>query len=189
MIIREAVLEDARAIAHVRVASWRTTYRGKLPKEYLEAMDIDTYTGAWEGILQARGAQGYTYVAEDVGGQIKGFAVGGWNRTEGTAYQGELYAIYLLKEAQRGGTGRRLAGWVAQRLQREGFNSMMVWVMADNPARRFYQKLGGRFVMERESFIGGTRVREVAYGWEDLLPLIGGIDGPTGTQNEDQRES
>jgi hypothetical protein len=35
MIIREAELYDAAAIAIVHVDSWRSTYRGIIPEDYL----------------------------------------------------------------------------------------------------------------------------------------------------------
>jgi hypothetical protein len=47
-----------------------------------------------------------------------------------------------------------------------------VWVLADNPSRGFYEKLGGKFVYEKAVRIGGIALREVAYGWEDIQPLL-----------------
>jgi hypothetical protein len=39
VLIRRAEPRDAAGIAHVHVASWRTTYRGIVPDSYLDALD------------------------------------------------------------------------------------------------------------------------------------------------------
>ena len=89
-----------------------------------------------------------------------------------TGYSGELYAIYLLQTAQREGMGRRLVSAVARRLAESGHQSMMVWVLADNPSRGFYEKLGGNPIAEKLVEIAATQLVEVAYGWDDLTRLI-----------------
>ncbi len=45
---------------------------------------------------------------------------------------------------------------------------MLIWVLADNPSRRFYERLGGQLVREAEVELGGQRLRELAYGWKNL---------------------
>jgi GNAT superfamily N-acetyltransferase len=80
-------------------------------------------------------------------------------------YSGEVAAIYVLREAQGQGAGRRLMAAMARRLIAEGERSMALWVLEANaPARRFYERLDGRLIAERTD---GTD-REVAYGWRDL---------------------
>jgi hypothetical protein len=41
-------------------------------------------------------------------------------------------------------------------------------VLATNPFRRFYEKLGGRLILEKPIERGGQPFMEVAYGWNDL---------------------
>ena len=48
----------------------------------------------------------------------------------------------------------------------------LVWVLADNPARFFYEGLGGRLVAERTELFWGADVRERAYGWSDLNTVV-----------------
>jgi GNAT superfamily N-acetyltransferase len=50
-------------------------------------------------------------------------------------------------------------------------DSMLVWVLADNLACRFYEILGGQRVYEKEIERGGTKLIEIAYGWTDLSNL------------------
>lgn len=57
------------------------------------------------------------------------------------------------------------------RLAADGLKSMLVWVLADNQSRRFYEALGGRFVTQQTITIGGQELTEVAYGWNDVGAL------------------
>lgn len=46
-------------------------------------------------------------------------------------------------------------------------SSMLVWVLADNPAAHFYQSLGGQQVYQKQIKIATVKLVEVAYGWID----------------------
>jgi hypothetical protein len=50
--------------------------------------------------------------------------------------------------------------------------SLLVWVLATNPARKFYERLGGQLVYETPTTIAGASLIEVGYGWMDSRILI-----------------
>ena len=50
-MVRPAVLDDAAAIARVHVASWRTTYRGLLPDDFLASLGVEPYTDRWRRVI------------------------------------------------------------------------------------------------------------------------------------------
>lgn len=169
MIIRRATAEDAEAIARVHVASWRATYAGIVPAEFLAALSVEQRAAQWREAVTP-GRQSYLVVAE-AEGEVIGFAVGGPEREGDPDYVAELYAIYLLAEHQGRGIGRALVKEIARELSRRGLNSLLVWVLAENPARKFYEALGGRYLREKEIEIGGQPLLEVAYGWKSLEML------------------
>ena len=112
------------------------------------------------------------FVAETDVGKVVGFASGGPEREGNQTYRGEIYAIYVLKEHQGKGIGRRLVSALAERFLANGLGSMLAWVLTDNhPACRFYESLGGEQVGRKKSTIGGTNLEEVAYGWRDIASL------------------
>jgi ribosomal protein S18 acetylase RimI-like enzyme len=170
--VREARISDAESIAQVRVYSWRTTYRGLLEEDYLETMTPTQYVHMWRNIIAAGGAQGYSYVAENSSGHLVGFILGGADRNGSQVFDAELFAIYLLEEYQGQGLGSQLVSRLAQRLLKEGYNSMRVWVLANNPARAFYETLGGEYLYQKTIFLGGENYAEAAYGWKDLKALV-----------------
>ncbi len=175
MIVRKACLDDAPAIARVHVDTWRTTYRGIMPKEYLARLSYDQREHSWRQTLTTAFKDNhFIYVIEDRDSQIVGFADGGLERTGNPIYTGELYAIYILDAYQGQGLGRRLTLEVVERLFEAGFDSMLVWVLADNPACRFYEALGGQKVYEQILERAGTKLKELAYGWKDTREIISG---------------
>src|SRR5436190_1458451 len=114
-MVRPAAPSDAPSIARVHVESWRTTYDGLLPEDHLAALDVADYAGRWERSLSSPFARGAVFVAEEAVG-IVGFASGGPERDGDPRYEGELYAIYLLREFQGRGVGHAHAADAEERV-------------------------------------------------------------------------
>lgn len=168
MRIREACAADAPAIAIVHVKSWYTAYAGVVSDDYLARLSYRRREDHWRKVLSQTNHPEFVYVAEDASGRVVGFASGGPERDRHPVYKGELYTIYLLEHCQRQGSGRQLVLSVVQRLLRQNWDSMLVWVLAANPACAFYEALGGEWVAQRVIDVGGTPLPEVAYGWRDI---------------------
>ena len=167
MIIREANESDAEAIASVHVDVWQTTYRGIVPDNYLASLDREKKARSWRQMLAERG-NNFAFVAETEDGRIVGFASAGKNQDSGEDFAGELYTIYLLESYQRRGIGKLLFRAVAKRFAEQKVSSIMLWVLAENSFRAFYESLGGERVYEKKIFIGEVPLTEVAYGWKNL---------------------
>ena len=174
MNIRAALPADAHGIARVHVDSWRTTYVGIVPDKVLARLSYGNRERFWHNVLTERDSQTVVFVAEDNAGQIAGFASGGPEREGIEGYQGELYAIYLYADSQARGAGRQLTVNVAQALAARGLNSMLAWVLADNPACGFYEALGGNQITSKDITIGDATLREIAYGWPQIQTLLKG---------------
>ncbi len=167
-LIREAVAADAAAIARVHVQSWRESYGGIIPDAHLAALDVDERTKRWRGLFQAAEAPWRALVAVSGASEaVQGFVTLGRAREALEGLDGELYALYLLKEAQGTGAGRRLFDAARQSLRSCGINGMYLWVLADNPSAGFYRHMGGRAVARKTIDIGGKPLEEIAYGWPE----------------------
>ncbi|ESA33964.1 gcn5-related n-acetyltransferase [Leptolyngbya sp. Heron Island J] len=168
MLLREATHDDIPAIARVHVDAWRTTYRGIFPDELLQNMTYQRRENGWLRVFDgALGDDIFTYVVENQLGQIIGFANGGLEREGNSVYPGELFAIYILEAYQRQGIGCELMQAVAYKLAQMNIHTMLVWVLEDNPACRFYEAIGGQRVYQKDIERGGAIFTEVAYGWTD----------------------
>lgn len=169
--IRAATGGDAGAIARVHVESWRTTYAGIVPDAYLAGLDEMLRAKLWHEWLMG---STLVLVAEREG-QVVGFAHGGANREVLEKCDAELYAIYLLREAQRRGAGTALLRATASALTERGFRGLAVWVLERNPARSFYERMGAHLRASKVIEIGGAKLMEVEYIWPDLQSLVESI--------------
>jgi GNAT superfamily N-acetyltransferase len=172
-IIRNARPGDAAGIAGVHVASWQSTYAGLLPAAFLVGMTERAVCVHWRATLMAGEGAGTVVATHGAGGgqTVVGFASYGKARAALDGFQGEFYALYLQDFAQGQGTGRRLMGAMAERMLAIDVRSAVVWCLAQNPSRWFYERLGGVRIAERPGRFAGTSVAEVGYGWRDLVPL------------------
>ncbi len=173
MRIRAAKPADAGSLARVHVDSWRSTYTGILPDEFLAGLSYRDRESYWEQILTTARPTVSNFLAATERGEVVGLAAGGPERTGDETYRGELYLVYLLDQYQRKGLGRRLVSAVAERLLANGFDSMLLWVAKDNLAAcRFYEALGGDLVGSQTLEISGQGIAEVSYGWRNVADLV-----------------
>ena len=170
--IRRAIISDAHGIAKVHIDTWRTTYHGIYPDKFLSNLSYDRARRIWETTHLIPNSQNAVYVAEDEPENIVGFAIYGPDRDNDPIYKGKVIGLYVLQKMQRRGIGKQLILAAVQDLKRRGFCSMLVWVLADNPSKRFYEQLGGEHVQTRDIILGGKPFKEFGYGWENLDSIL-----------------
>ena len=171
MQVRTAQPGDETAIAIVKVTTWRSTYAGSLPQNVLDSLSIKDNTHYFHTMIHRPGLGSFILVAENDNQQIVGYAAGGPDRKDDPQYRGEVYALYVLPDFQQQGIGKQLIEASAKQLLGSGMSSMLIWVLADNPARSFYESMGGQYVREVEEEFGEAHRMIVAYGWEDIHSL------------------
>lgn len=163
-------------MARVHVETWKATYRGMVLDARLDRLTVDSDIAGGFGSYLAHPPPGVAqFVAVTPEEDVVGFAMGCPNREPALAleYSGELGSIYVLPSYQGRGVGSALVGEVVRHLLHTGHTSMIVWVLEQNPYRRFYERLGGTVgrTRLRESRTAGGPVPEVSYVWNDLRPL------------------
>jgi GNAT superfamily N-acetyltransferase len=175
VIVRPACPQDAAAITSVQIPSWHDAYRGIVPKAYLQNML--TYDWRQRRIEHwtrtMTGGQIFGVVAEDEAGRVIGFGMGGDSRDPAlTAYDAELYALYLLPKVQRQGVGRALFRAFAAELHARTYQAMLIWALRDNAkARGFYERMGGQVISKKLVTLGDP-LWEIGYGWPTLAGLV-----------------
>ena len=170
-LVRPGCVADALAIARIEIETWRTTYAGMLPDKVLLHMSERRQTASWASFLRHRPDD--VCVAENAKGAVIGFGNCGAQRNRAIDYAGEIYTLYVAPDAQGTGGGRGLLLGLFARLVAIDYGSALVWVVRANPARYFYERLGGTQVMHRPIPLGGQQVEAVAYGWRDLATVLG----------------
>ena len=152
-MIRPAVTTDIPRLAQVHIQSWLETYLGLIPDDInitLESRELQ-----WQRTLA--NPRMMVFVAE-VSGAVVGFcslAVAGKH--------GEIYTLYLLKAHQGLGIGKQLFNSALEYAKSKGAKSQTLWVLADNPSRKFYEHMGGILEDQRTEKIGKADLLEVMY--------------------------
>jgi L-amino acid N-acyltransferase YncA len=169
MVIREAKISDASAIAKVHVDTRRTTYKGIIPEEQLLKRTYEDTEKRWANRIGDPHTSEFIFVAENNEGEIVGFTSTSTNSEE-DGFDSILSTLYISEDYQMQGIGQSLIRVAANKLKQQHVKSLIVWVFAENPSKKFYERLGGKLVKEK-MVNQGKSILEVAYGWDDIEKL------------------
>ncbi|MBN08114.1 MAG: GNAT family N-acetyltransferase [Rhodospirillaceae bacterium] len=170
IVCRPAQLADTRAISEVYIDTWRSTYAGTLPDHVLVGMKADRLSSSFARALEHRTE--IIMVADHREHGIMAMGSAGRNRGDNATYSGEVYTLYVHPDFQNQGMGETLMAHLFRALAEAGHTSALIWVLAPNPSRFFYERMGGQRAGERREMLWGTTLREWAYGWTDLKKTI-----------------
>jgi len=178
--IRRARPGDAAGIGAVHVAAWRSAYAGMLPDSYLANLSVVRHAAQYSRGIADRSDGHAIFVAVASGadappgreaGVVIGFASGGRSRRPAVA-EGEVETLYLLDDFRDRGVGRRLMRAMAAHLAAVGCRSVMLWVLAANPTRWFYQHLGGRLTAQEVIRFAGMDLPQMSFLWDPIDALL-----------------
>ena len=143
--VRAATVRDAAEIAAIHVRSWQAAYKGLLPQDYLDELDVSARVEGWRRTLCATDWSRSGVMVVHPERELLGFAGFGPTRDnddDGSAVA-EIRSIYLLPEAWGKGFGKRLMCSALTRLASAGYTQATLWVLqANSRARRFYETGG-----------------------------------------------
>jgi len=166
---RIATQEDSAEIANVHINSWRESYVGLMPQEFLDDRPLyfrNRYR-LWKRVTTDPMQR--TYVAECPQNGVIGFVNGSAARDKEYAEYAEVYCLYLLKKYQGKKLGRELLRMYFEEMKKKGFKKAYLWVLKDNPTIKFYEKMGGKHNGHtKEAEIAGIMMKELCFAWENL---------------------
>jgi GNAT superfamily N-acetyltransferase len=119
----------------------------------------------WREAFANQDKNWFCFVVARPGGDLVGFAKG--VRRDDHEYVGELNKLYLLREYQRLGLGRRLFGCVVRRFINGDIMSMAAYVDPRNPSCWFFEALGGKWLREPDG-----RINFSWYVWPNLRWIV-----------------
>ena len=138
--IRKATDQDASGIAFVHVRSWQAAYRGHMPDEFLDVLEVRT--NMWRELtLQP---DKLVLVAADSEQNIVGLSLLAPSRDpDANPNTAEVAAIYVHPEKWRKGIGRALLSTSLDEGRKRKFDQVTLWVLEGNQrARSFYESFG-----------------------------------------------
>jgi len=163
---REANVADCPGVANVHVRAWRESFAEIVPQAFLDNMSVEKRALAFAKRFSDESYR--MYVAEVPDSGIVGFVDFGTPRESISAYETELYAIYILPEFQRRGVGRRLFDLGVEALVRDGKGSMYLLALEVSPYKSFYERMGGQVVGRKRKEIEGVVFEVEVHGWDSL---------------------
>lgn len=161
LVVREATSDDIPALARLHVKTWNDTYGSVVNPPSVQLRERQ-----WREQFAKSDRSWFCFVIENSRRELVGFAKGmSYASDDLPNYSGELNKIYLLREYQRLGLGRRLVGHVARRFLEQGVTTMVLFGTPQNPSCAFHEALEGEKLFAKNGAFHG------AYGWRDLQRL------------------
>ena len=174
MLVRHATYADCPAIARMQIESYRTAYADLMPPEYLASFSYEDQQQDWENWFRSN--QDLLLVATGEEGQFVGYALARKLDSTEHPFDCELMALHVSASMTRQGAGRLLFSEVARQMHAQGCRSLTLWMLEGNPARGFYERLGGREQGEQYFEIPELKLRrrEVGFVWPRIEDLFEG---------------
>jgi GNAT superfamily N-acetyltransferase len=161
--VRRAKPGDAAALASVFCESWRGAYTGIIPFMHLQRMIRARDMTWWQNAIRRDG----DILVLEVASVVAGYATFGPVRNRKTTRpMGEIYELYLLPVYQGLGLGEYLFEACRQSLDVRKMNGLVVWALAANEmAREFYLRRGGRPAGESIETVGPVKLPKTGFRW------------------------
>lgn len=156
---------DSQGLAEVQVNSYRTAYAGIFPPSYLEAFSYEEQAADWQAWFIER-PDDILLVATNQDDQVVGYLLARLEADIYPGYDAEIIALHVSQPWQGQGIGRTLLNEGVAALQKRGCDAFMLWTLAKNPTRQWYERLQGQLLGEKRFQVNGWEIVEVAYGWQ-----------------------
>lgn len=152
-------------VAKIKVETWRDTYKQIVDDSYLRNMDYIKTADKWK-----KNFENEKFIVAEKDKKIVGFCRYG-NRIDELErfkeFDAEIYAIYIDREYQRLGIGKKLVDYAKKEMSCENKNKFLIWCLEKNESSLgFYKKIGGTLLGKKQAKIGEKLYSEIAYGYE-----------------------
>ena len=142
--IRDAVIEDAPAIARVNYLTWLHAYRGLIPDLELDSLNVESLTDNWKQNLSIANPRIGIFVvtnSESIVAYSRFYP--SVDPDDDRNRVATIGSMYVDPEFQREGIGHNLMSVVLEAAKNCGFTEATLHVLAANTrAREFYEGLG-----------------------------------------------
>ncbi|WP_181186244.1 GNAT family N-acetyltransferase [Alkalicoccus urumqiensis] len=171
MHIRETVREDLPAVADIHVKAWRKEARHLFSADTMASWTVEDRLRKWEKNFAGATSGGTKMYTAEQDGKVVGFGLGGTMRDAKLRirYTGEVYALFIHPDYQERGAGTKLLEEIMGHLQEIGHKRAALWVPSSFSSASYFQKHAQGPLMEDETTIKGTTLKEEAYGWDKII--------------------
>lgn len=170
MEIVEARIEDAVELARLHVAAERQAYAARIPALLERVSNLDGRIEIWRLALARHSPGSNVLIAKTASGSPVGFLSG---RLPSNQVYASLYGIYVLRESQRAGVGKRLFTKFVRQLHAQGAETLSCVVPEVNiQAREFFAWTGGMEVRSSSEQDEQSHVEMMEFRWSNVERLL-----------------
>ena len=164
IIIRDIKEEDIPSVVDIQMNGWIEAYRGIIDDVVLDSMDRNKKIEKMKTNYQ----DNYFKVAE-YNNEVVGFARYYDDNRFSPDYpiDCEIVALYIKPELKYHGIGTKLVKYIINEFKKMNKKKMIIWCLKDNyPSRKFYEKIGGKIIGEKDFIRGEYKYPEVGFLYE-----------------------
>jgi len=174
--VKDASLDDAKAIADIHTSSWRDVYKNILPEGYLTNEIEQERRAFWHKKISNKDPSELVLTITS-GEVIFGFI---WiTRTSEPGYDAVIEALHIDINAKNCGYGKQIMKAAVGRLIDQGAKSICLRVFDDNVAAvQFYQRIGGIKDQSGIDGFAGANAPDSRIGWKDINALLKALTSP-----------
>lgn len=162
IIIRKVEPKDIQSVVDIQVNGWKTAYKGIISDDFLESMNKEEKINKRKKDYNKTG-----FIVAELKNEIVGFCRYIDNNTYSKDLDYidcEILALYVKVDLKYRGIGTKLFEYVKHEFQTKNKSKMILWCLKENdPSKKFYKKMGGKIVEEKEIELKGKKYREVGF--------------------------
>ncbi|WP_455538018.1 N-acetyltransferase family protein [Terrisporobacter sp.] len=163
MIIRDAVYSDIDNIAKLYISNWKETYKGLLPKDYLNSLTKEYALEKWNKYLKSENPIFVAYEENE----FLGFVAS--KKDDNDKCHWYLDSLHITKNSRGKGIGTKLIYKVGQYALTHGYQCMSICIVRGNDsAKGIYKKLGAVHYKYFVDDFGGVKSNSEKLIWENL---------------------
>jgi len=166
-VIRRRKPEDCADIQKIITKTWQHTYDGIINESFLKELSYNEEYRIKKPYETFDDRDNNQFVLI-INGKIVGFINIGITDDKNFENCGEIFSIYILKEFQGYGYGRKLIEFGINELKKLGLDKMIIGCIDGNSSNQFYKHLGGKLYNTRIINKGGDSLTENVYYFEKI---------------------
>jgi len=159
-IIRKNELKDQEQMAHIKIDGWKNAYDRIIASKYLKTLDYKKQTERYIASFDEYKDLVLVAVKDD---EVLGYSCYHFY-DRGHKFDSELVSLYIKPEYKGRGIGTKLLKATIKVLKENDKDNMIVWCLSDNTkAISFYEKNGGKKIIEKSAKIGDEKYKEYGF--------------------------
>ena len=161
--INRSTVNDCKGIAEFITIVWNETYKGIINDKFLVGLkesENQRYLNAEKNFDENNNMQ---YIIKNDEEKIIGFLK--LAKTDNHEII-EMQSLYLLKDYQKQGIGKKLFEKALEEARKMGYKKMKVGCLEKNPSNEFYLKMGGKFIAKRKFELPNETLYENVYEYQ-----------------------